>query len=155
LDNISKALNTSITPEKINKTLKSLGESPMKHAAPAKQILKRPSLGIEGLPKKLFREIKKTYKTSPFLFESFIEAEALVKYQGYIKRQDEQVKKMLKQENQEIPLGFDYMRTNSLSNESREKLHLVRPQTLGQAMRVSGVTPADISVLSVFLNSFE
>ena len=155
LDNISKALNTSISPEKINKTLKSLGESPMKHAAPAKQILKRPSLGIEGLPEKLFREIKKTYKTSPFLSESFIEAEALVKYKGYIKRQDEQVKKMLKQENQEIPPGFDYMKTNSLSNESREKLHLIRPQTLGQAMRVSGVTPADISVLSVFLNSFE
>ena len=62
---------------------------------------------------------------------------------------------MLKQENQEIPPGFDYMKTNSLSNESREKLHLIRPQTLGQAMRVSGVTPADISVLSVFLNSFE
>ena len=119
------------------------------------KILKRPSLGIEGLPAKLFKNIKKTYRTSPFLYESFIEAEALVKYQGYIKRQDEQVKKMKKQENQKIPHDFDYINTKSLSNESREKLHLVRPQTLGQAMRVSGVTPADISVLSVFVNSFE
>ena len=155
LGNISESLNVSIAPEKINKTLKDLGESPIRHAAPAKQILKRPSLGIEGLPAKLFKNIKKTYRTSPFLYESFIEAEALVKYQGYIKRQDEQVKKMKKQENQKIPRDFDYMNTKSLSNESREKLHLVRPQTLGQAMRVSGVTPADISVLSVFVNSFE
>ena len=155
LGNISESLNVSIAPEKINKTLKDLGESPIRHAAPAKQILKRPSLGIEGLPAKLFKNIKKTYRTSPFLYESFIEAEALVKYQGYIKRQDEQVKKMKKQENQKIPHDFDYINTKSLSNESREKLHLVRPQTLGQAMRVSGVTPADISVLSVFVNSFE
>jgi tRNA uridine 5-carboxymethylaminomethyl modification enzyme len=60
---------------------------------------------------------------------------------------------MKKQETRAIPAQFNYLGIKSLSNEAREKLHLVKPQTLGQAMRVSGVTPADISVLSVFLSS--
>ena len=85
--------------------------------------------------------------------EASIEAEAVVKYKGYILRQQEQVSRMKKQENTIIPKSFKYKSINSLSNEAREKLSLVRPETLGQAYRVSGVTPADISVLSVLLST--
>jgi tRNA uridine 5-carboxymethylaminomethyl modification enzyme len=153
LGEISDALHISISPLEINQTLQRLGESPLDRAGPAKQVLKRPSVGIQDLPKSLFCKIKENYKLSPFLFESFVEAEALVKYKGYIKRQDDHIKKMKKQETRAIPAQFNYLGIKSLSNEAREKLHLVKPQTLGQAMRVSGVTPADISVLSVFLSS--
>ena len=86
------------------------------------------------------------------LEEIKIEVEALVKYEGYIKRQEKQILKMAKSEHIRIPYEFEYSKLKSISNEGREKLTNIRPETLGQAMRISGVTPADISVLSVVLN---
>ena len=81
-----------------------------------------------------------------------MEAEAVVKYDGYIKRRLKQIKKMKKQEHINIPIGFDYLKMSGLSKEAREKLNTVKPETLGQAFRVSGVSPADASVLSVYLS---
>ena len=147
------ALDKSISPNQINTRLKSLGETLLKHAAPAKTVLRRPSVSIDHLPNFLFSDLNKHHKSSPLYGESFIEAEARVKYVGYIKRQRNQVIKMQGQENRPIPRNFNFKNINSLSNEAREKLSLVRPQTLGQAMRVSGVTPADISVLAVVLSA--
>ena len=83
--------------------------------------------------------------------ELLIEAESTIKYEGYIKRQEEHIKKMKKHENKKIPPGVNYHNISSLSNEAREKLSFVNPETLGQASRVSGVTPADASVLAVLL----
>ncbi len=79
------------------------------------------------------------------------EAETIIKYAGYIVRQHEQIERLKSQEKLTIPIDFDYLSINSLSNEAREKLDLVKPETLGQAMRVSGVTPADVGILSVLL----
>ena len=83
--------------------------------------------------------------------EVFLEVETQIKYEGYIRRQLSQVERMLKQEHVSIPHDIEYSKLNTLSKEAREKLQFVRPETLGQAFRVSGVTPADISVLSVLI----
>ncbi len=81
-----------------------------------------------------------------------MEVETKIKYSGYIKRQNKQVEQIKKLESFKIPLNFEYKDLVHLSKEAREKLDLVRPETFGQASRVSGVTPADISVLSVLLH---
>ena len=77
--------------------------------------------------------------------------ETEVKYEGYLKRQDEQIRQFQKNESMRIPEGTDYHALRSLSNEAREKLTRVRPASIGQAMRISGVTPADVTVLMISL----
>ena len=84
-----------------------------------------------------------------FFDEILVEVESIIKYRGYIKRQNKQVHRLQKQENLLIPKNTNFYKIKSISNEAREKLSVVRPETLGQATRVSGVTPADVSVLSV------
>ena len=74
-----------------------------------------------------------------------------MKYAGYISRQLEQIEKLKSQEKVKIPKDLNYLKIESISNEAKEKLDFVKPETLGQAMRVSGVTPADIGVLSVLI----
>jgi tRNA uridine 5-carboxymethylaminomethyl modification enzyme len=76
------------------------------------------------------------------------------KYEGYIKRQDEQIRIFQRSEAIEIPERFDYPAVKSLSKEGREKLEFIRPVSLGQASRISGVTPADLSVLLISLKAF-
>jgi len=74
-----------------------------------------------------------------------------VKYEGYIKRQTEQIKRFNRMESRKISDTIDYHRINALSKEAREKLSKIRPESIGQASRISGVSPADISVLMVNL----
>ena len=81
------------------------------------------------------------------------EAETAIKYEGYISRQGALVERLAKNERALIPSSFVYNSCGALSLEAREKLSLVRPQTLGQASRISGVSPADVAALSVFLAS--
>jgi len=84
--------------------------------------------------------------------KEFLEqAEISVKYDGYINKEYEQVQKMDKIENVKLKPEFDYMSLPSLSMEARQKLTKMKPQTLGQASRISGVSPSDISVLMVYL----
>ena len=153
LNKMVDSLDQTVSPEKINETLLSLNEAPISSPLPAKQILKRPRINIEALPRAIFSSLSKIGLPQHVLSESFIEAEALIKYSGYIKRQSDQIAKLKRQERLSIPFDFNYLDITSLSNEAREKLSFVRPQTLGQAMRVSGVSPADVSVLSVFLST--
>jgi tRNA uridine 5-carboxymethylaminomethyl modification enzyme len=76
-----------------------------------------------------------------------------LKYEGYIQRQVEQIEKFNKFEDQRIPIDFNYGKMKTLSTEGRERLSKVRPESVGQASRISGVTPSDISVLMVHLRS--
>ena len=103
------------------------------------------------MPKRYFSVLENTAINPHWAQEVLFEVETQIKYEGYIKRQRNQVDRMLKQENVSIPPDIDYSEINTISLEAREKLQFVRPETLGQAFRVSGVTPADISVLSVLL----
>ena len=79
------------------------------------------------------------------------QTEIQMKYEGYIEREQDQANKMNRLENVIIPEGIDYKKLNSLSTEAREKLMEIKPSTIGQASRVSGISPSDVSVLLVYL----
>lgn len=147
-----KCADTSIQPREINPTLLALGDPTIKQSFSAKKILKRPSINISHLPLRLFKQIKTNHIPDHFIDEMFLEAETSIKYDGYIKRQLKQISDMKKQEHLTIPDHFNYLKMSGLSLEAREKLETVKPETLGQAFRVSGVSPADASVLSVYLS---
>ena len=145
-------MNASLKPGDINPTLIALGESPIKQNCSAKEILKRPAVNINHLPLEMLG-INGNLDCPPFILnEMMMEAETVIKYAGYIARQLKQLKQLSKQEHKRIPVDFNYLDISSLSKEAREKLSFVRPETLGQAMRISGVTPADASVLAVYLS---
>ena len=83
------------------------------------------------------------------------QVEIELKYEGYIKRQMSQVEQFKKMENKKLPLDFDYDKVPSIRIEARQKLKQIRPENVGQASRISGVSPADISVLLVYLSSMK
>ena len=151
LDAIVGSLGSPVNPSEINTVLAQLGEATIKQKTPAEALLRRPSVGIHSLPKSLFSAVADTNIPPHFVYESYIEAEAIIKYEGYIKRQKKQVLRMKRQENVFIPPRFNYRSITGLSSEAKEKFSRIKPQTLGQAQRISGITPADISVLSVML----
>ena len=88
---------------------------------------------------------------APYKDEVLLEAETIIKYRGYIDRSNLHINKVIRSDMVEINPHFDYNSVVGLSSESKEKLCSIKPETLGQAMRISGVTPADISVLSIFI----
>ena len=108
------------------------------------QWLKRPENVFTALPE----SIRATF--SDELWES---TEIDLKYAGYISRQEIDIEKLRLREDKRIPLGLDYSSVPSLRHESRQKLNKIHPETLGQAARISGVTPADIAILSIFLQT--
>ncbi|HEY3250943.1 MAG TPA: tRNA uridine-5-carboxymethylaminomethyl(34) synthesis enzyme MnmG, partial [Ignavibacteria bacterium] len=79
------------------------------------------------------------------------QVEIELRYEGYIQRQIEQAKNFNQVESMEIPQNFDYHKIRSLSTEGREKLNKIRPSSLGQASRIAGVSPADVSILMVYM----
>ena len=83
--------------------------------------------------------------------ESIEQAEILLKYEGYIEKEQEMVEKQLRLENLELHHIFDYNIIPSLSSEAKDKLNKVKPTTIGQAARISGISPADISVIMIFM----
>lgn len=85
--------------------------------------------------------------------EALLQTEIELKYEGYINRQFETVNKLEKYEDTRIPLNFDYSKLKQLSNEGREKLNKIKPRSIGQASRISGVTPSDISILLIYLKN--
>jgi len=105
------------------------------------ELLRRPEVSYDTLPQKL-ASLDKDVKD---------QVEILVKYAGYIERQENEVNKLKSFEHKQIPNSFDYLSVPSLRNEARQKLLKIRPATLGQASRISGVSPADISILMVWL----
>lgn len=91
------------------------------------------------------------YIDKPYSKEVIEIAEIMVKYEGYIAKTIREVEKMLKLEQKKIPSDIDYDKVQNLASEARQKLKLVRPETVAQATRISGVNPADISILTVYL----
>lgn len=151
-DQLVRALDQSVLPEEVNPLLRSLNEATVDQKTPARQILKRPAVSIGSLPTRLFNGIDPS-PWEPFLRdELYLEVETRIKYAGYIRRQQQQIKRLSAQERVKIPPRFDYHAVTSLSMEARDKLDTIRPENLGQAMRISGVSPADISVLAVLLH---
>lgn len=138
---------TSLKPGIINPILESIESSPVDQAYRAAQILTRPNMTLEKLDEIEF--IKET--SSKYNDEVREQAEINIKYKGYIEKEKENVAKLNRLENIKIPDDFDYTKLSSLSAEAKQKMSNVRPKTIAQAGRISGVSPADINVLLVYL----
>lgn len=121
-----------------------LGESAPSKACTLEELLRRPSITLQTL--------KEIYSDLPIVSEEVqLEAETIIKYSGYLERQEELIQRSAKLEHSYLPEGIDYTKVAGLSSEVIEKLQLVKPQTLGQAGRISGVTPAAITCLEIYL----
>ena len=128
----------------VNRTLEGLGLGSINQPATLKDLLKRPGAEFEDIAKVDSRILS-------FDNEVAEQATILVKYDGYIRRQMEQVERVKHLEGTRIPDGFDYQAIPGLSNEVKEKLSKIRPISLGQASRISGITPAAISIIQIYL----
>jgi tRNA uridine 5-carboxymethylaminomethyl modification enzyme len=138
----------SIEPDEINPILETIGSSPITQKVKMFGILTRPSITLLdfaiGSPK--VKEFISKYD-----MDSIEQAEILMKYEGYISKENELVDKQTRLEDLVLHDDFDYKRLTSLSAEAREKLTKIKPRTIGQASRISGITPSDISILMVYL----
>jgi len=141
--------NTSYTPKEINPILEEVSSSLVSQSDKMFKVFSRPNVTMEHM--------LRLDSVSSFVAEHDIDAEVLeqaevqVKYSGYIAKEKNNADKLLRLENIKIPEDFDYRKLKSLSYEAREKLENIRPITISQASRISGVSPSDISVLLVFL----
>ncbi|MCT3804422.1 tRNA uridine-5-carboxymethylaminomethyl(34) synthesis enzyme MnmG [Elizabethkingia anophelis] len=138
---------TSVKAEDINPILEENSSSPVNQSFRAAQILTRPNIDLNKLC--AIEEIKN--KVSEYADEVREQAEINIKYKGYIDKEKENVAKLHRLENIKIPENFDYSKVNSLSAEAKQKLSSLRPETIAQAGRISGVSPADINILLIFL----
>ena len=128
----------------INSRLESFGSSPLRNQTSLAVLLRRPEISLDQL-----------HKLVPGMpkFSAHVEAEAeiQIKYEGYVNRQSEMVRRFQKMEQLKLPNDMDYFKIQGLSREVREKLSRIQPRSLGQASRISGITPAAMSLLSVYL----
>ncbi|MGI6097545.1 MAG: tRNA uridine-5-carboxymethylaminomethyl(34) synthesis enzyme MnmG [Dethiobacteria bacterium] len=144
---LSRLEEVVITPTKERqKIMEAMGSAPLNSPTSLAQLLRRPEFnyhklqqsGLDNDPPELPEVVKE-------------QVEIQIKYAGYIKKQEEQVKRFRKWENKKIPPQFDYTKVSGLSLEAKDKLQQFLPQSLGQASRISGITPADISLLHLYL----
>lgn len=140
--------NESISPEETNPLLEKLGSAPLKQKVKLHSVAVRPKMDLELMRKQIPRvnDFLNNYR------QDYVEsAEIQLKYEGYIRREQELVDKMLRLESVKLYPDMDYGELTALSAEAREKLGKIRPQTIGQASRISGVSPSDVSVLLVHM----
>ena len=140
--------NTSADPNECNQYLQTVESAPLSQKTRFFNILSRPDVSISGLAT-YCKDLKLTI--SNLDNDTIMQAEILMKYEGYIEREKENAEKVSKLDNYKIKPDFDYKTVNSLSLEARDKLTKLKPITIGQASRISGISPADISVLLVHL----
>lgn len=140
--------NNSAEPSEINPYLETISSSPLSQKWRYFNVLCRPDVSIRGLSM-YSEEIEKLI--SPFDQEIIEQAEILVKYEGYLEREQENAEKVKRLEDVKIRPDFDYNNISSLSLEAKDKLSKLKPSTIGQASRISGINPADISVLLVHM----
>jgi tRNA uridine 5-carboxymethylaminomethyl modification enzyme len=139
---------TSLNPEDVNEYLESQNSSLIKQKVKANTVVTRPNISITDLIKS---SIKLSEKLSNYDNEVLEGAEILLKYNGYIAREKEVADKMMRLENIKIRENIDYKKLSSLSAEAVEKLTKIKPSTIGQATRISGISASDISVLMVHM----
>lgn len=139
---------TKLTPDEINAALEAIGTAPIREKIAVAQLLKRPQISIDQL---LEASPVVTGLLAEYEIDSVQQAEINLKYDSYIEKEMLLVEKMNKLENLAIVDNFNYDVVTSLSFEGREKLKRTRPSTIGQASRISGVSPSDISVLMLYI----
>jgi len=150
--NIQKITNllkiNQVYPKNANPSLIALDTAPLTEKITAISLLKRPQIKIDDLPK---MDESIADQLSPFDKETLEQTDILVKYETYIQREKEMIDKINSLEDFKIRPDFDYDKVNALSSEAREKLKKFRPDTIGQMSRISGVSPSDVSIITVYL----
>ena len=144
-EEMERLKTTHVSPEIANDVLKKANSTPIKSGVSLYELLKRPELNyenIEGLDKNRPKDLLK---------DAQVQCEIIIKYEGYIKKQLRQIEQFKKLENKRLDEDIDYDEIDSLRIEARQKLNSIKPLSVGQASRISGVSPADISVLLVYL----
>ena len=136
------------SPDSINSGLTESGTAQISEKISAEKLLKRPQIGLHNL--KTFNPEIGAY-LAKYPNEVLEQAEIQIKYDSYIEKEQQMVDKLSSMENFKIPLQFDYKAIPALSSEGKQKLTKIRPETMGQASRISGVTPADLSIITVYL----
>ena len=137
----------SLEPLEINNFLDSIQSSPLINRQKALQVLLRPNISLSGLT--TIPKIKAALQG--YTREAIEQAEIQIKYETYIQKEKELVSKISQLEELIIPDTFVYDKLSSLSNEARQKFNKIRPRTLGQASRISGVNPSDVQILMVYM----
>jgi len=148
-DIVAFAKARSIDPSNVNALLESLDTSALSQGTKLFNLLSRPQVGFNDL-RKADNDLNELL--SKFDKETIEQAEIKIKYESYFEKEMDIVERMKKMEDREINAAFDYHTLVSLSKEAREKLMKIKPRTLGQASRISGVSPSDISVLMVHIS---
>jgi len=136
--------NTTVNPENINSKMQALGTSELMQKIKLNTLLLRPQVSLFDLLED-FPELKKYDK------EIIEEVEILIKYESYIEKEKQMADKLKRLDGLKIKSDFDYNSIKSISIESREKLNKLKPENIGQASRISGVSPSDLSILLVHL----
>ena len=136
------------SPDAINAGLERFDTATITEKISAEKLLKRPQLGIKELA--ILSDELAEY-LNKYSNEVIEQAEIQIKYESYLEKEQLMVEKLANMEDFKIPPTFDYVGITALSNEGRQKLHKIRPETLGQASRISGVSPADLSIVTVYL----
>src|SRR5690606_31153735 len=139
----------SITPDEINPAILNGGGSPVTQSMKMVSVITRPEISMGDLTK--------LDRVSAFIAENEMDEEEVeqseiqMKYRGYIQKEKDNADKLKRLENLKIPKDFDYSQLKSISTEARQKLSQIKPETIAQASRISGVSPSDISILLVFM----
>tara|TARA_B000000532_G_scaffold244218_1_gene243145 strand:+ start:9188 stop:11059 length:1872 start_codon:yes stop_codon:yes gene_type:complete len=139
----------SVSPVEANKILEEKGSSLLKQKVKLKSILARPHIWMEDLL--MLVSLKSFIEKNNIKEDSITQTEIEIKYSGYINRERDNAEKLTKLEKITIPENFDYTKLHSVSAEGREKLNEIKPKTIGQASRISGVSPSDINVLLIYI----
>lgn len=151
-DETAKLINDlkqkKVIPDEVNEALNAINTAEIKEKISVEKLLKRPQVGINDL-KTLDKDLE--IYLNKYSKEILEQAEIQIKYDSYIEKEQQMVEKLSNMENYRIPIKFDYLAIPALSAEGKQKLNKIRPETLGQASRISGVSPADLSILTVYL----
>ena len=143
---IERLKHTYAAPsEHVNTILEREGAAPLKGSCSFAELLRRPEISYE-----ILQEIEN--RKSPLSFREAEQVEISVKYEGYISRQEVQIRQFRKLEKKRLPVPFDYTAVPNICLEAREKLTRIQPESVGQASRITGVSPADITALMIYLN---
>lgn len=140
----------SVTVAQAAPLLEKRRSAPLSQGCKADRILSRPNISMDDM-RETFPSIEAFIVENDIADDAVQQAEITIKYEGYIEKEQENVRKLHRLESVAIPEDFDFMRIGSISIEARQKLEKIRPRNIGQASRISGVSPADISVLLIFL----
>jgi tRNA uridine 5-carboxymethylaminomethyl modification enzyme len=140
---------TSVTPEEANPILIEKGSSPMSQTDRMFKVFSRPQIDLSDIVR--FEKVQTYIETHQLDSEIVEQAEIQLKYSGYIEKERNNAEKLTRLEEMKIPDDFDFYKVHSLSIEAKQKLTAIRPVTISQASRISGVSPADISILLIYM----